>query len=272
MAHAYLEKLSTALHGFLTPGQIPELAGHVLTELSSAATSFVGIESRSAADEGERPRKKRKGLQTGSTPPLADADDLACRVVVLSGIAAVVLGSSPLQTLQDGVRAEVLQTVQSSYTSLQAVITKGLKRLRREDRADSWAWEAVTVAVLRLQYRLSSAPQLHIPIEQDEKALTRMAELLKVETLLPELRVTMVRCAFTRAYPVLTHPPKCQTLCAAVSRGWQGSASLFDSLVGIIEHHREDVRWTGHLHAMPADALPVACFHLLMERWLALFE
>lgn len=194
-AYSYLDKFSFAVHGFLTPSQVPEAVHRVISKLSDALDSFRESDSETLADGGDGARKRRKGPGLEKTARShIDSESRACDVSLLSKIVALVLASSPLRMLQDEVRQDVLKAIHLSHTSLQVALMQGLKHLRPESRADTWAWEIVLVAVLWLRYQLSGAPQLQIPIEHEEAALSHMTELLRVDALLPELRVAMVRC------------------------------------------------------------------------------
>ena len=148
-------------------------------------------------DSIEPARKKRKTSEdvtesSGHASAIPKNDHNAHSLCLLSHLASIVIPSLPLHTVQSDIRQNITQSINGFSVSVLEIAAKGVKRLAKGDKNDTWARQVVVTALLSLKYRLDAlrAPD---PAKQfDKKVLHKMADMILYSSLLPELRVEMV--------------------------------------------------------------------------------
>lgn len=189
---AFLDRLSTFVHGFTTPGQISKLIECVPRYLRAASEPLdeQGSSSR-AQDDSPGPRKKRKtGKHT--LPASTGLERSAISFTLTSGLASVILTSIPLHLLQTDDRREAVEVVQHYYNDTQSALKSAAKHIRFTGSAESWSHQTLVASMLRLRYALSSDRKLQLATDIDTKLIPKLTPLLEMDALLPHLRIEIV--------------------------------------------------------------------------------
>ncbi|KAI0824124.1 Urb2/Npa2 family-domain-containing protein [Trametes gibbosa] len=246
----FFDRLSGAVHSFLTPGQILETIGHVSRILTDAYELFLEQDSKVSADRGEGPRKKRKK----DAPMSQDRTEPEYRAISFALIAqtmVVVLRSVPLHTLAQDVRLEAQRAIANIYSS---VALKALRDgLMVSGQAESWHWQIVLTGALRLHYGLVSAPGLESQLPLDQAILRAMLSLIS-SGIIPELTVETFR--------ILLHQCSLDTF---------SPSDVLEKLLAHLEAHlpSHKTAWTGKAHTLSSDGdSALALLHLMAQRWL----
>lgn len=182
--HAFLDQLSKAIHGFLTPGQVPELAQTVIRYLQSRIEDFKESISRSSQNDDSSKKKRKRDKQTAPFDP----DQAAVVFALTSKIAAITLTSLPLQIVLDDVQASVKTELQEFYDGVIRRVLIIVPKACLGDTNNTWSWQLVTSSVLRFGYYLSDS-QL---VTDDASPSPALSEMLKTSEILPELRIEIV--------------------------------------------------------------------------------
>ncbi|EAU93316.2 hypothetical protein CC1G_08629 [Coprinopsis cinerea okayama7 len=148
----HLEKLSRALHQFLTPGQCAKTTTSTISIVSTLHERFKGAQKggegdgESALGSSKKKKKKRKSEVgeamdvDGESPSPAtaskgeqDPDILAASFTLSSRLAQIVLGSLPLHTLSQEQHDEVHPPLKSFFADfVQHHISKSVKALAKD--------------------------------------------------------------------------------------------------------------------------------------------
>ena len=189
---SHMEKLRKALRGFVTPGQC---LGFLTQTRNTLERVYFGTSEQQFtlnAENSDRPRKRRKlDLELLScSPAKATSFSLVCRII------EIVWVSLPFHSLEDESRLEAANEIQDTNARFIApLLSAGLKRKCSEgDKGahGSWARDLITSSILRLQYALSACTSLNFQPACNTRMESRMARLLEVPDVLPELKVEIV--------------------------------------------------------------------------------
>ncbi|KAI0085622.1 Urb2/Npa2 family-domain-containing protein [Irpex rosettiformis] len=259
--HTFLGQLSKFILAFTTPGQILKIAQNTIEFLHNSAVEFENASELASGEGGSTPRKKRKtgkGSQVAST----DSEPSAIAFIMTAGIASVVLTSLPLHLLQSGDRDGVVGTIQQYFDASQAVLTRATKRITRGDGSSLWTWEIVASGLLELRYALSSDRYLRLNAEGNTKVVDKLAPLLEVEGLLPQLRVEIIR-----------------TWLLDIESSHSEATPTFDHVLDYLEKWfpGRNTSWNGNLcHLSTTDdgqsQAAIAILYMIFDRWILLFE
>ncbi|KAH9853182.1 Urb2/Npa2 family-domain-containing protein [Lenzites betulinus] len=251
----FFDRLSSAVHSFLTPGQVLETIGDVTRILADAYELFLEHDTKISADRGDGPRKKRK--KDASAPQdHTEPEYCATSFALIARTMVVILRSVPLHTLTEDVRAEAQRLISDIYSS---VAIRALKDgLTVSGRAESRHWQTALIGALRLHYGLVRAPGLDSQPLLDQEILQAMLSLTSAAGSIPELTVETFR--------TLLHQCSLDTL---------PTADVLESLLAYLEAHLPSYKtaWTGKAHTLSSDAeSALALLHLLADRWLPYFD
>lgn len=187
----FLDRISSAVHSFLTPGQVLETVRDVSRTLTDAYELFLEQESKLTADRGDGPRKKRKKdkdapiAQDGTEP-----EYYAVSFALIAKTTVAVLRSLPLHTLTEDTRLEVQHAVGEVHSTIASrALTDGLLHA---ERMHSWHWQMAVAGALRLHYGLVRAPGLEQQLHLEKSLSSAMLSLLSTPGVSPELIVETV--------------------------------------------------------------------------------
>ncbi|KAI0690683.1 Urb2/Npa2 family-domain-containing protein [Cytidiella melzeri] len=259
--HAFLDDLSKFVYAFTTPGQISTIIQNTLEHLRVASFEFEQRSKLGSTEDDSVPRKKRK-TEKGSLSASDGIESFAISFATLAGIASVALTSLPLHLLQDNDRRVVVGTIQEYYGSFKATLKNASKRICSGDSSSTWSWQIVASAMIRLRYALGSDRTLQLDTEGNAKVIVKFSPLLKVEGLLPQLRIEILRTWFMD-----------------VEKGRSEPTPAFDEALSYLEKWlpRCDHSWNGDLcHLAITDEgqaeAAVVILHMLLDRWLSLCD
>lgn len=203
---AHLDRLAKIIHNFVTPGQCLEVISVSAEILKETWVNFQEAHEKSKADLGDGARKRRKVDSAGAfiDRPPSQEEILAARFAFMCRLVAVIWPAVPVHLVSEDVRAKLREKVHSLRENvISPGIVKGTKNIggKSERRGlDTWHWEAVVAAVLRLQYMLTSCKTLQVEVVRDEKAEARMLKALGSDEYLPDLKLEIVSCSFSDCY------------------------------------------------------------------------
>lgn len=192
----FLDRLAKSVHSFVTPGQCLDLLNDTSWVLQRMWSSFQDAHEKSKADLGDGARKKRK-LDGGSASDerlVSEEETIAVRLAFVFRLVSVVWPSIPLHSVPDDTKKMLRDSVASAEVLILSIL-KGLKKFggKSERRGlNTWSWEVIIAAVMRLQYALTSSKALAFKIVRDEKAEARMLKALGSDKTLPELKIEIV--------------------------------------------------------------------------------
>ena len=188
-----LARLSTVVNGFLTPGQVVDLAESVMAYIKISLTDFHESAAQLSASNGQGSRKKQKRGAQGEQPSSGDPEFLAVAISGSAKVATAILTSLPLRILPDDTRGKLLETIQEFYNLVVVgSVKKTLRKLDSDDQLNTWGWQIVLSSLLRLRYYMLSAPQLGILLEVEAKFVPRLVAAVKLDDVLPELQIEIV--------------------------------------------------------------------------------
>ncbi|KAI0639184.1 Urb2/Npa2 family-domain-containing protein [Trametes polyzona] len=250
----FLDRLSSAVHSFLTPGQVLETVGDISRTLQGAYERFLEQEAKLSADRGDGPRKKRK-RDSAASLDRAEPEYCAVSFALVARTMVAVLRSMPLHTLTEGTRLEAQQAIGKVCAD---VALRALSDGLQNDRAESWHWQTVIVGALRLHYGLVRVPGLDTQARLDQTLLAPLLSLLSTTGIVPELTVETTRTLL-----------------------YQCSLENFtpnDVLEKLLEHLESQLppqhtAWSGKAHTLTSEAeAALALLHLVTDRWLPYFD
>lgn len=185
-----IDRLGHAIHVFLTPGQISEVAHITVERLQRVFQQFREQDKQVAAENGDGSRKKRR--KSVVEDARIDPEYCAVEFALVARISVVVLGSLAIQTTLDDSRQELFSLVGTAYAAIVPHALKTvLKALTATSRRPSWAWQIVTTGALLVFHdqKRHGWPEAHL----EGDARTQLRALLGDDDLLPELALTIVR-------------------------------------------------------------------------------
>ena len=198
LALDHLNKLSTAVRTFITPGQTLDTARRVLAMLHEIWERFRDTEKTAEADRGRGARKKRRTSQNIVNTGKGDAGATAVTFMLAARIVAVVLTSLRLHTITEAERARVESTIVESLDGfLREAILAGTDAIASDssDRGrDVWAIQVVAAAALRLRYmlQLSGHTLDGLDYQNDLDKLVAAVTQVEVDDCLPEYSIEIV--------------------------------------------------------------------------------
>lgn len=187
----FLDRISSAVHSFLTPGQVLETVRDAARTLKDAYELFLAQESKLTADRGDGPRKKRKkDKDAPSSQGCAEPEYYAVSFALIARTTVVVLRSLPLHTLNEDARLEAQRAVGEVHSAIATrTLTDGLLH---PDRMHSWHWQMAVAGALRLHYGLVRAPGQEQQLLLEKSVSSAMLSLVATPGVSPELLVEMV--------------------------------------------------------------------------------
>ncbi|TBU64845.1 Urb2/Npa2 family-domain-containing protein [Dichomitus squalens] len=252
----FLDELSRAVHGFLTPGQVLDTIAYVARTLKDAYGRLVERDARVSAVRGDGPRKKRRKSNAPSSEDGSESEYHAVSFDLIARTMIVVLRSLPLHSLTDDARAEAERSVQDLY---HAVASPALAQgLGGPSQLVSRSWQIVVTGALRLHYGLARAPALQLELRLEDELPSAMLQCVPSPDVIPDLVVELLR-----------------TMLHQCSLGFLQPEAVLDRLLDYLEMHvaGDTASWTGRVHALHGhDTGGVAVLHLLVDRWLPDFD
>ncbi|KAL1952185.1 hypothetical protein VTO73DRAFT_1334 [Trametes versicolor] len=253
----FLDRISSAVHSFLTPGQVLETVRDAARTLKDAYELFLAQESKLTADRGDGPRKKRKkDKDAPSSQGCAEPEYYAVSFALIARTTVVVLRSLPLHTLNEDARLEAQRAVGEVHSAIATrTLTDGLLH---PDRMHSWHWQMAVAGALRLHYGLVRAPGQEQQLLLEKSLSSAMLSLVATPGVSPELLVEMFR-----------------TLLHQCSLGTLKPSKVLDRLLAHVETHllSQEGIWSGKAHTLSLNAeAALALLHLLVDRWLPDFD
>ena len=198
MHDIFLEKMSKAIHNFMTENQCVTTTKHAFEAVKNAWE---------LAYEGTKEKEEKRNSMSMDVDNLsAPAGESSVRFALITRLASVVLSSLPTHSLSPS----TLQGVQKSLLSFRSDVLhhdiskclKALKKKRKKgssgsEKVDAWAIEIMLSALLRILYAMNVSRNLTVPtMEVVEKDHARLIEvMIPSEDLLPELTLEVV-CMF----------------------------------------------------------------------------
>ncbi|GBE78138.1 hypothetical protein SCP_0110210 [Sparassis crispa] len=261
LSPSYLTRLSNSIRSFLTPGQVLETVQIALQTFKDAFDKFTQHDAANAAIHGDGARKKRKKGSSTAPAKSADPEWAAVSFALVARAVVVILTSTPMHAILEDVHHEIQQLLHEVCSAMVPVAPEeALDRLGK-DRKDTWGWQIVAGAALRVHYGLTMSPQLQFDVPFDEHITSKMLSSVISEESSPEFSLEMFRSLLRQ------------------SEQDPGDAeNVFDAVLQYLEHHigRSDASWSGKSHELTGnvayDQGAVALCHLLFERWLPHFH
>ncbi|KAI0768505.1 Urb2/Npa2 family-domain-containing protein [Trametes elegans] len=251
----FLDDLSRAVRGFLTPGQVLETIRDVSRILQDAYGLFLEREARLSADRGDGPRKKRK-KEAPVSEDRTEPEYYAVSFALVARSMTVVLNSLPLHTLTEDGRLEAEKAISEVYS---AVAARALgDGFLQSERREYWHWQTVVTGALCLHYGLASVTGLQQQVRLGQPILSAMISTVSKPGASSELVVEMFR--------TLLHQCSLDTL---------QPSDVLDKLLKLLESHLPSHKtiWSGKAHALSSEGeAAVALLHLLVDRWLPYFD
>ena len=179
----HMKQLSTAIQRFLTDGQASKTAGVIFGFLTNVREQLhsreIGLEAPDGVDSHREEEQYR--------------DKRAAVVFSLSAhFAVTVLSSLPLQSISKANRERLDQHLKNIRHLTQSITRKALRNILKARHEGVWLNSIIAVASLRLQYALDGHGTPPSSQEQDDKHHNKLLEVLRVDGLLPELRLEAV--------------------------------------------------------------------------------
>ncbi|KAK7694415.1 hypothetical protein QCA50_001601 [Cerrena zonata] len=190
--HSFLDQLSKAIHGFLTPNQVPELTRSILGYLQTRIEDFEESISRASQNDDSSRKKRKRDKQT--TP--IDPDQAALVFALTAKIAVIALTSLPLQIVLDDVQQSVKQDIQEFYDGVIRRILKVAPKACLNDTNNVWGWQIVTSSILKFSYHLLDS---QLVTDDENSSSPKLFKVLKAPEILPELRVEIYRVLLQEA-------------------------------------------------------------------------
>ena len=194
-SYNHLEIFSKALRTYVTPGQVPEVVQTVVHSLSTALVAFQEAAALGSRENTGEPKKKRRkaGVETSSQDEAATNPELcATSIALFSTLVSVVVSSVPYQIVQDDVFEAIAGSIRELFDLLEEAAVTNLRYIKKEPD-ESWASQAVLSTLIRLRYAIASIRRLNISIPIKGKLATKMISAVQMESVLPELRLELVR-------------------------------------------------------------------------------
>lgn len=199
MNTSYLDRLSKALHNFLTANQCLPTVKHIIGTLKILWDLYYPMSHKQEGDGAGRSQKKRK-TSTTTTVNNSDMAELAVTYCLVANLTSIVLSSLPIQSLPSDILEELRASIVDFRTEfVHHTISKALKVLKKQDEMDAWSTEVVLLSSLRLLYALDTSKNPSLPPNHITKLFKKLADLSGNDELLPELTLELV-CLFCQIF------------------------------------------------------------------------
>ncbi|EED81249.1 predicted protein [Postia placenta Mad-698-R] len=236
----FLDRLTKAIHGFLTPGQVQDVTKLVLQYLRDTFKEFKEQDKRFTADEGSGARKKSR--RSGTTVSVDGHPNPELAAVTFASAAravGLVVGSLPLHIIPEEACEEIRSLVGDVHSHVIPHALKGsYKAMEAADRRETWAWQIVAAAALRVHYELSTARVLKLELGSDSSATSQLRIFLQHDGTVPEFSVEIARFLL---YQVSSDPDQ--------------ASSVFDNVLHYLERHLDnETSWSGKTHRLTPEA------------------
>ena len=196
MHDIFLEKMSKAIHNFMTENQCVTVMKHAFEAVGKAWER---------AYEGTKEREQKRKLMSMDVDNTTEvpAGESSVKFALIARLVSVILSSLPTQSLSPSTLQEVRQSLLDFRSDvLHHDISKCHKALKKKKKkgdgemAGVWAIEIMLSAVLRILYAMNVSRNLSMPptevVEKNHARLTEM--MVQSEDLLPELTLEVVCC------------------------------------------------------------------------------
>ncbi|KAF9821856.1 hypothetical protein IEO21_00286 [Rhodonia placenta] len=236
----FLDRLAKAIHGFLTPGQVQDVTKLVLQNLRDTFKEFKEQDKRFTADEGSGARKKSR--RSGTTVSVDGHPNPELAAVTFASAAravGLVVESLPLHVIPEEAREEIRCLVGDVHSHVIPRALKGsYKAMEATDRRETWAWQIVAAAALRVHYELSTARVLKLELGFDSSAISQLRIFLQHDGTVPEFSVEIARFLLHQA-----------------SSDPDQALSVFDNVLNYLERHLDNkTSWSGKTHRLTPEA------------------
>ena len=144
-----------------------------------------------SSQTAERP-KKRKKIEHKPTSGWTCVEGSARSLSVLTGIAAQILTSLPLQVLQDDVRQAVFGSLRDWVFFAEATILSWTEELKENWGPSTFSLQVIDSALIRLVYTLRTNRRLSLKCEPNHFVINALLSLWDLDRIIPELRVDIV--------------------------------------------------------------------------------
>lgn len=200
--YEFCDNLAKSIASFLTPGQVIGSVDCVLQHLRTHLELLRSI-ATSTEDPSEKPQKKRRKVESSSTPEPSDASrQTAVAFSLASRIASVVVSSLPNRYLLDHVQTHITEALQDFYDVTRSALKDMLKRIKRTDQTTQHL-QWVAALVVRLRYTIRTSMVIHVSTKGDEKISAKLLSALSYADS-PRFRVEIVSSYLTSSVIILT--------------------------------------------------------------------
>ncbi|KZT74833.1 hypothetical protein DAEQUDRAFT_659162 [Daedalea quercina L-15889] len=230
-----LDRLGSAIRGFLTPGQLREVTRVVVEKFRGAFEQYREQEKRATAEDGDGPRKKRRKSTSDNTR--VDPQWCAVEFALVSRIGVVVLSSLAIRTTSDDSRQELREVVGVACASvIPRALKATLKALGADNRRGTWAWQVVATGALHLYHDRKCHGWPDVQLNEDVGM--RLRALLGNDDILPEFSLMIARTLLNDTASDVTGA---QRIIDDVLRCLEGLPSLDNT---------DELRWSGKSHEL----------------------
>jgi len=296
---SHLEKVAKATQQFLTPSQTDSTVERICQVMKTLQEHYKNAKRQSNANHGKSSRKSRKSDAMDIDD--LDPSDCALACSLFSNLAQVVLGHLPIASLPQQHAAQVKSTVAEFYRELvENHLLKQLKGLskvgdeesdakegrkrRAVDEAKPWGVQVVVVSLLRLKYALETSTYIQLSSTEDAEMTTTLLSILgqRKDALLPELLLETV------GDDIVCTLDFCLTVCHQFRALLHQSLFMeksevhetIDFMLKFLEGNLvpdAHIIWSGKTHELSFGEngrirAAVALLHIVLERWLPVFE
>ncbi|KZT06756.1 uncharacterized protein LAESUDRAFT_774312 [Laetiporus sulphureus 93-53] len=254
---SFFDRLSAAIQGFLTPGQVVEVVETALHRFRAAYELFQEQQKMKDADHGTGARKKRKkdSLPCASSDAPVDQDWAAVTFSLVGRATMLVLSSLPMHSVLEDIRLEIRNAISEAYAAvIPTAVKRAFKAIKVDGRQDTWATQIVAAAALRVHYGLTSASKLQLDVQLDAGLMEKCPDITNAE-ILPELSLELARVRLNEAVvDIAAH-----------------NAVVRECLRYLTKHLNKSIaKWSGKVQHLADEnsqgAAAVAILHVLLTR------
>jgi len=193
MHDIFLEKMSKAIHNFMTENQC----------VAAMKRAFEAVKNAwERAYEGTKEKEQKwTSVDMDVDDTSASMGESSVKFALTTRLASVILSSLPTQSLSPSTLQEVQKSLRDFRTDvLHHDISKCFKALKKKkvvgETVDIWAIEIMLSALLRILYAMNVSRNLSMPTEIVEKNHARLIKVIPSENPLPELTLEVVCSLF----------------------------------------------------------------------------
>ena len=194
--YEFSDNLAKSIATFLTPGQVSSSVDCVLQHLRNHLEVLQST-APSTEDPGEKRQKKRRKVDSSSTPDPSNAwRQTAVAFSLASRIASVVLSSLPSRYLLDDTQTHVTESLQEFYDATRSALKNMWKQIKRGTDQTTQHLQGVAALIVRFRYTIRTSTVIHISTEGDKKISAALLSALERASN-PCFRVEIVGDQFT---------------------------------------------------------------------------